>query len=503
MTSNELDDSPIPKAPSRPRLHPRVAGAVHIADFEANESVGRRTSYRLPMGERRLLLIAGDVLAAVLAAWIAFFLWHVVARQSITISPATLFSKLYWFPGVVGVWMSLAWLYDMYDPMTTANGRNTIQQMIAIWLSTLAIACVAYYFIPSYAPRTFVLLFLPTMSALVGIWRGTLAIFSYWLGGKYRVFVIGDTFAVTELASVMRRSNHRHFEIVAWASVADIARHYFENDGMRLVDLASTSAIDEVVVSTQLEKLDNELLRAIIECQALGVRVTSMPDVYRRVSRQIPVEYVDYDWVLHSLLDRPVFTRVQLGVKRSIDVLGSLLALPIAAIILPFAAMAVRLDSAGPVFYTQQRSGRGGVPFRIVKIRTMRTDAESDGVARWAGDNDPRITRVGRFLRKTRIDEIPQLWNVLRGDMSLVGPRPERPELEVGLEKQLPHYAIRHLVKPGVTGWAQIHYKYGNTREDSLRKLQYDFYYIRHWSLLLDVYVVLRTIGVVFGFKGQ
>jgi lipopolysaccharide/colanic/teichoic acid biosynthesis glycosyltransferase len=155
------------------------------------------------------------------------------------------------------------------------------------------------------------------------------------------------------------------------------------------------------------------------------------------------------------------------------------------------------------VFYTQQRSGRGGVPFWIVKIRTMRTDAESDGVARWSGDNDPRITRVGKFLRKTRIDEIPQLWNVLRGDMSLVGPRPERPELEVGLEKELPHYEIRHLVKPGVTGWAQIHYKYGNTREDSLRKLQYDFYYIRHWSLLLDVYVVLRTVGVVFGFKGQ
>lgn len=433
MTSNELDASPLPQSPTRRRLYPRIAGAVHILDVQASDPVGRRKSYRSPLGERGLLLVAGDIFAAVLAAWIAFLLWHLLARQSISIEPATLINKFYWFPGVVLVWMSLAWLYDMYDPMTTANARNTVQQMIAIWLSTLAIGCIAYFFIPSYAPRTFVLLFLPTMSALVGIWRGGLAVFSPWLGGKSRVFVIGDTFSVTELASVMRRSNHRHFQIVAWASVADIARHHFEHNCTRLVDVAVNSAIDEVVVSTQLEKLDNELLRAIIECQALGIRVTSMPDVYRRLSRQIPVEYVDYDWVLHSLLDRPVFTRVQLAVKRSLDVLESIAAAPVAAIILPLAAIAVRFDSPGPIFYTQKRSGRGGVPFWIVKIRTMRTDAESDGVARWSGDNDPRITRVGRFFRKTRVDEIPQLWNVLRGDMSLVGPRPARPELEVGL----------------------------------------------------------------------
>ncbi|MEJ2555505.1 MAG: sugar transferase, partial [Anaerolineae bacterium] len=161
-----------------------------------------------------------------------------------------------------------------------------------------------------------------------------------------------------------------------------------------------------------------------------------------------------------------------------------------------------RLDSPGPVFYRQIRSGRAGRAFSILKFRTMSTDAEKDGQPRWAAENDPRITRVGHFLRKTRLDELPQLHNVLRGEMSIVGPRPERPEFIEQLEQDIPFYSTRLMVKPGLTGWAQVHYRYGNNVEDAQIKLQYDFYYLRYWSLWLDLYVIFRTFGVVFKFKG-
>jgi lipopolysaccharide/colanic/teichoic acid biosynthesis glycosyltransferase len=165
-------------------------------------------------------------------------------------------------------------------------------------------------------------------------------------------------------------------------------------------------------------------------------------------------------------------------------------------------ALAIRLDSPGPIFYLQIRCGRAGRLFSIFKFRTMSIDAEQDGQARWATKGDQRITRVGRFLRQTRLDELPQLLNVLRGEMSIVGPRPERPEFVEMLQEEVPFYRTRLMVKPGLTGWAQIHYDYGNSVEDALIKLQYDFYYLRYWSVWLDLYIIFRTLGVVFRFRG-
>jgi lipopolysaccharide/colanic/teichoic acid biosynthesis glycosyltransferase len=171
-------------------------------------------------------------------------------------------------------------------------------------------------------------------------------------------------------------------------------------------------------------------------------------------------------------------------------------------IALPFVALAIALDDGGPLFYRQVRSGRAGEPFFVVKFRTMRPDAEKDGKPRWAKKDDDRVTRVGKVLRKTRLDELPQIINVLRGEMHIVGPRPERPEFIAELEEKIPFYRTRLTVKPGLTGWAQIHYKYGNSVEDALVKLQYDLYYIRNRSLWLDFYIVFKTIGVVFRLEG-
>jgi exopolysaccharide biosynthesis polyprenyl glycosylphosphotransferase len=197
-----------------------------------------------------------------------------------------------------------------------------------------------------------------------------------------------------------------------------------------------------------------------------------------------------------------IFNRLQRLSKRGLDLVVVLVSLPIFGLLIPLLALAIRLDSPGPVFYRQVRSGRGGKPFSIIKFRTMFTDAEKDGKPRWAMEDDPRITRAGRFLRKTRLDELPQIFNILKGDMSIVGPRPERPEFVAELSQAIPFYQVRLTVKPGLTGWAQIHAEYGNSVEDALVKLQYDFYYIRCWSLWLDLYTMFKTVYVVFKLQG-
>jgi exopolysaccharide biosynthesis polyprenyl glycosylphosphotransferase len=195
-------------------------------------------------------------------------------------------------------------------------------------------------------------------------------------------------------------------------------------------------------------------------------------------------------------------SRIFLAYKRAasvaISIAGLLLTLPL----LPFAVLVIKLTSPGPVLYRQRRVGRGGVVFHCYKFRTMRADAEADTGPTWARDDDERITRVGRFLRQTRIDEIPQLWNVLKGDMSLVGPRPERPEFVEGLSREIPYYYLRHSIRPGITGWAQIRYRYGNSVEDAKEKLRYDLYYIKNMSMGLDALVFFNTIKIILLKRG-
>lgn len=468
-----------------------------------SRSLGIKPSYQAPYSERTFWLVVGDTVAALFAAFAAYYLWHLIAHQTLVGSNTVVMAKLYWFPPIILLWMGLAWLFDMYDPTPSGNYADLLQQVVAVGLSSVAVGVTVYFFFPSYSPRLFILLFLPIMATLVVSWRGGYAAITNKLGRVHRVMVLGERNAVGELQSAFSRVRFPKYELVTWAEESDLSKYYFDSEPHALHDFARRANICEIVVCSSAGFLNNEALRDLVLCHGVGIRITSMPEVYRKLCRQIPVKHIGHDWMVEMLVDHPLFTRAQLGIKRLIDLCGSVLALPVLLLLAPFVAAAIRLESKGPVFYFQTRSGRCGRPFRIIKFRTMRTDAESDGVARWAVKNDSRITWTGHFLRKTRIDELPQIFNVLKGDMSLVGPRPERPELELTLERRLPHYAIRQAVKPGVTGWAQIHYRYGNSVEDSLRKLQYDLYYIRCWSLQLDLYIVFRTLGVVFRLKGQ
>ncbi len=265
------------------------------------------------------------------------------------------------------------------------------------------------------------------------------------------------------------------------------------------------AAIDKRQV-TKVLVLDNfylepDLTRALFEAKLKGLKVDDMRGLYERLAARVPVDLIEDDWLLLEDGFNLNVTGSLRRLKRAFDICFAATLLALTSPILLLTALAVRIESPGPVIYRQKRVGLHGEEFTVYKIRSMRQDAEKNGAV-WASKNDPRVTRVGKFIRKTRIDELPQLFNVLRGDMSVIGPRPERMDFVKELARQIPYYDVRHTVKPGVTGWAQVCYPYGASLEDSRLKLEYDLYYIKHMSALLDAKIILKTIGVVLFPKG-
>jgi sugar transferase (PEP-CTERM system associated) len=311
--------------------------------------------------------------------------------------------------------------------------------------------------------------------------------------GRRQVLVIGSgeegEHVVKALASGFK------FEV---AGFYDPASRIFSD--YELCDLALRMGVREVIVAVKDQRGGVVPMQQLLECRLRGISVVDLSGFYEREHGQVPVHSLKSSWLIYGkgFAQDPVRT----GVKRAVDVLGALVLLALAAPVMLLAALAIALEGRGPVLYTQERVGRGGRGFECIKFRSMRVDAEGDGVPRWASKSDPRVTRVGRFLRRTRIDELPQLFNVLRGEMSLVGPRPERPAFVQQLAETIPYYDVRHSVKPGVTGWAQVRYSYGASVEDATRKLQYDLYYVKNHSLFLDVLILVETVRVVLFGEG-
>ena len=267
-----------------------------------------------------------------------------------------------------------------------------------------------------------------------------------------------------------------------------------------LTTTARDLGVDEIVVALTERRAGSMPLRQLLDCKLLGVKVYDLATHFEKRLGQIRVDFVNAGWLIFG----EGFNQgaVRTSVKRVFDVICSTALLLLATPIMLLAALCIKLDSRGPVFYRQERVGANGSTFMVAKFRSMRTDAEVDGTPRWASAQDDRVTRVGSVMRRLRIDELPQLFNVLTGEMSLVGPRPERPYFVDQLTREIPYFAVRHSVKPGVTGWAQVRYQYGATVEDSQEKLQYDLYYVKNHSLFLDIVVLFETVGVVLTGKG-
>jgi sugar transferase (PEP-CTERM system associated) len=265
-----------------------------------------------------------------------------------------------------------------------------------------------------------------------------------------------------------------------------------------LVEQARFLKADEIVVPSR--ERSGLPVESLMECKLAGLTVTEFSSFWERQTGQIDLDAVSPSWLIFSDGFRTSWART--ATKRAFDVIVAMVVLILTLPITVIAAIVIRFDSPGAIFYRQERVGANGRSFSILKFRSMRSDAEKDGVARWAQSNDSRVTRVGKFLRRTRIDELPQIINVLVGDMSFVGPRPERPVFVGNLKQKIPYYDVRHRVKPGITGWAQINYPYGASDEDAKAKLAYDLYYVKNGNLFLDAVVLFQTARVVLWQEG-
>lgn len=266
---------------------------------------------------------------------------------------------------------------------------------------------------------------------------------------------------------------------------------------------ADEESISEIVVATpQAQAMTVSVNNQLVSLLESGVPIREYTQVYEELTHRIPVQYVEQDFYRYFPFSRSNQNKLYLFFHRILDLLFSVIGLGFGLAITPFILIGNLCGNRGPVFYTQIRVGKNGKHFRIYKLRSMVMNAEKDG-AQFAAVKDTRVTKFGRFLRRSRFDEIPQFINVIKGDMSVIGPCPERPVFIKELSKKIPFYEVRHLVKPGVTGWAQVNAKYGMTQEDALEKLQYDLYYIKKRSLFLDISIVIKTLSTIIFFRGQ
>ncbi len=320
-----------------------------------------------------------------------------------------------------------------------------------------------------------------------------------------RVLVLGAGKRAMAIAGLRRKSDRSGCNIVGYVHVPgehdEVNPELIIRRDTVLLDLAQSLNVDEVVIAVE-DRRKNFPVHEILDCRMAGIEVMDILSFIERQLGRVELKLLHPSWLIFS--DGFRYGVLRVITKRIFDVAASLLVLIVTWPFMVMAAIAIYLESGGrgPIFYHQIRVGENWRLFQLTKFRSMRVDAEADGVARWAQQNDSRVTLIGAFMRKTRIDELPQLFNVLKGDMSFVGPRPERPMFVEQLSAQIPFYSERHRVKPGITGWAQISYAYGASEEDAVQKLQYDLYYVKNYSLFLDLMILLQTAEVVLWGRG-
>lgn len=445
--------------------------------------------------KQRLLLLAGDMSlifsSTVLGSWLRFG----VPFETSALQWGTLMLAMFFYP-------CMLYIFDMYNVSRSFRCYDGIVRILSASILATLVCGLAFYIIPeaSYAGRGLFLAQASILTLLLVSWR--ILFSSLWQGtrSRLRALVVGAGECGQAICRLLNSPLSPY-------EVRGILDDDPSNQGKKIecaMVLGPTEQIGTIMGQVWAKAAilatprngNKELIRQILDARLGGVEVLEMPGIYERLTGRVPVQYIQDEWLLYAdgfyLLSKEYVQKI----KRLLDLIFSSLILVLSAPLLALTAALIRLDSSGPVFYRQARVGKFGSIFSIVKFRSMFENAEAKGV-KWASRRDPRVTRVGRWIRLLRIDEIPQLWNVFKGEMSLIGPRPERPEFVKELDKMIPYYSVRHCVTPGVTGWAQVNYPYGASVEDSLHKLEYDLYYIKNMSILLDLKIALKTVGVI------
>ncbi|MCJ7502626.1 MAG: TIGR03013 family PEP-CTERM/XrtA system glycosyltransferase [Acidobacteriia bacterium] len=390
--------------------------------------------------------------------------------------------------------------FDLYDPQRLPSSSETYFRLLVVLGALSFVLAATGYFLPSFliGQGVFVTGLTILTLALLG-WRSA---YTWVIRQPYlreRVYVLGAGERATRLVETLRARKELGMDVVGGPGAVGNGSLSRETLASTLTALQKNRGVDRVIVA-MADRRGTMPVRELLDLRLSGIKVEEATALLEKVSGKIEVDELSPSWLIFSEGFRlnPSFLMARRFISTVVSLAGLLLVLPL----LPLMALAVKLTSPGPVLYRQKRVGRYGVLFDCYKFRTMRADAEADAGPTWAADDDPRITPVGRFLRRTRLDEIPQLWNVLRGDMGFVGPRPERPEFVEWLSREIPYYHLRHIIRPGITGWAQVRYQYGASLEESKEKLRYDLYYIKNISLSLDLLVILRSAKIVLLARG-
>lgn len=322
---------------------------------------------------------------------------------------------------------------------------------------------------------------------------------------RRRVLVIGTGHDALAVEHSLKHLRSAAIDVVGFYPAANndevlVGKQRVLSDSQSLLDVVRQQGVNQIVVAVRERRGGSLSLKQLLDCKIAGVRILDLSSFYERVRGQVRLDTLRASWLIYGEGFRQGWLRSL--IKRCFDIQASLLLIAVGWPVMLVAAIAVGFESGFPILYSQERVGRGGRVFRVHKFRSMHLDAEKDGKPRWASEQDDRITRVGKIIRKTRIDELPQLFNVLRGEMSLVGPRPERPYFVDQLAREIPYFSVRHSVKPGLTGWAQVRYQYGASKDDAIQKLQYDLYYVKNHTLFLDLLILVETVRVVLTGEG-
>jgi sugar transferase (PEP-CTERM system associated) len=404
------------------------------------------------------------------------------------------------------VMLGLMTATGLYDLEWQGGVRALLQRLGLSFMLGLVTMSLLFYFFPPllFGRGAFLLSF---GLALLGILLSR-ALFIRWARAgafKARALVIGTGSRAAHIEALLaKRGQAGNVQVIGYLPMG--GSHHFVN-GDRILDtqeslpeLAARLQISEIILAVRDRRSGGLPVPDLLTCKLRGIRVLELSSFFERENGHLQLDSMNASWMIlaegfHQGMLRDT-------IKRLFDLVVSAAMLAVSLPIMVLTALLIKLESAGPVLYRQERVGQGGRNFTILKFRSMCVDAEKDGKPRWAGQNDSRVTLTGRFIRRTRIDELPQVFNVFFGDMSFVGPRPERPYFVQDLTQKIPYYGVRHTVKPGITGWAQVRYAYGATDEDAMHKLQYDLYYVKNHSLFLDLMILFQTAQVVLWGKG-
>lgn len=411
---------------------------------------------------------------------------------------------------VLGLYLTVfATIFELYNLQKAAKFEVVVQNIIL----TSSVTVLFYLLTPFYTPllptnRMQIIYFFLSINLALFLWRyAYIALISTPRFFK-KVLLITDSASVRPILEALQKSDP-NYKIIGFVNIenkkttAALPEELLRFSTENIAATVEEELISEIVVATSpSQAMTIEVNNQLVSLLEKGVPIREYTQVYEELTHRIPVQYVEQDFYRYFPFSRSNHNKLYLFFHRILDLLFSLVGLCFGLLISPVILVGNLLANRGPVFYTQMRVGKNGKHFKIYKLRSMVANAEKDG-AQYASKKDIRVTKFGRFLRRSRFDEIPQFINVIRGDMSVIGPRPERPVFVNQLSQKIPFYEVRHLVKPGVTGWAQVNAKYGVTQEDALEKLQYDLYYIKRRSLFLDISIVIKTLSTIIFFRGQ